>query len=145
MYAFLSNRKPKSVNARSKQTYKEGVRTDFESHCAGLPHLPGKLYAIVYYFHNVKTDLDADNMSKPIWDALESSAYSDDKVIRWRCAGTFDLRADSIEVLDLSGIPDSLFAGFLRMIDEEDHILYVEVGLLNHSLFKFGCEGESEV
>jgi hypothetical protein len=138
MYVFLSHLIPHSVNARSLQKYKQNIQDAFRACYENPAPLDGSLYGRIYYFHKDRTELDADNMSKPIWDALETVAYLDDRMIKLRSAGIWDLRAASIEILDLSQMPDTLFADFIQMIDEEDHILYVEVGELDYSLFRFG-------
>lgn len=140
MYAFLSKLRPRSVNAKKSEEYQHGLARDFRSYHAEEIKIDGNLYGVTYYFHKGKTELDADNLSKPIWDALESIAYVDDKLIKFRTSGVFDLRSEPIEVLDLSNIPDYLFSDFLEMIEKEDHILYVEFGKLNYSLFSFAYE-----
>jgi hypothetical protein len=140
MYAFLSNLKPRSVNAQKSERYKNGIQNAFHHYHHTMPTLSGSLYGFIYYFHKVKTELDADNLSKPIWDALKSVAYTDDKIIRFRSSGVFDLQSEQLEILDLSTMPDYVFDDFLRMIESEDHILYVEFGELDYGLFQFGYE-----
>ena len=140
MYAFLSKLRPRSVNAKKSEEYQQGLARDFRSYHAGEIKIDGNLYGVTYYFHKGKTELDADNLSKPIWDALESRAYADDKLIKFRASGVFDLRSEPIEVLDLSNVPDYLFDDFLDLIKKEEHILYVEFGKLDHSLFRFKYE-----
>jgi|WetSurMetagenome_2_1015567.scaffolds.fasta_scaffold663494_1 Holliday junction resolvase RusA-like endonuclease len=142
MYVFLCNLKPHSFNKRHKEKYKEHYKSElqkaFYKYNFEVSPLEGNLYGVVYYFHNVLTQLDADNISKPIWDALEAVVYSDDKEIKLRIAGVFDLISESIETLK---IPQSVLDDFLGMIDEgKEHILYVEIGSLDYSLFKFEYE-----
>lgn len=87
----------------------------------------------------VKTQLDADNLSKPIWDALRGIAFKDDFQIRFRSAGLFNLGAEKIDELDLTNMPDYVFDDFLEMIDgESSHILYVELGEFSYDLIRFG-------
>jgi len=133
------------VNAKTSERYKAGIKGAFQTYHSDVGLLNHGLYGVVYYFHNTPVQLDADNLSKPIWDALESTAYTDDRAIRLRIAGVFDLRSEPLEVLDLSQMPDYVLEDFLEMIDNEDHILYVEVGRLDYSLFRFGREETSEV
>lgn len=92
MYAFLCNLRPRSVNAKQSEKYKNGIQNAFRHYHGNMPAVSGNLYGFVYYFHRVKTELDADNVSKPIWDALNSVAYADDKIIRFRSSGMFDLQ-----------------------------------------------------
>lgn len=144
MYVFLSDLRPRSVNAKYSEKYKQRVQLAFKMQYADAGQLSGDLYGIVYYFHSVPTQLDADNISKPIWDALSDVAYTDDKKVKLRSAGIFDLQSEPIEILDLSGMPDSVFGRFLEMINSKEHILYVEVGELAYSLFRFGCGRANE-
>ena len=45
------------------------------------------LYGIVYYLANFPTRRDSDNLSKPLWDALQGVLYENDNKIRLRIAG----------------------------------------------------------
>ena len=141
MYAFLSNFRPRSVNAEKKQTYYTALITAFNQYNKTATQVNSDLYGFAYYFHRTKTGLDADNLSKPIWDALRLTAYPDDKLIRFRSSAVFDLQSQGIEVLDLSNMPDEILDDFLQMIDSgDDHILYVELGKFDFSLLEFGYE-----
>lgn len=140
MYAFLCNLTPRSASAKMTNIYHGGLISSFRRYHGTPIPLNESLYGVVYYFHNVRTQLDADNLSKPIWDALKSVAYVDDKLIRFRSSGIFDLRGEGIDVLDLSNMPDYAIGHFLRMIERDDHVLYVEVGKFDFGLFQFGRE-----
>ncbi len=140
MYAFLCNFRPRSVNAVYKTSYYNELKTSFQRYHGVAAPLTENLYGFVYYFYRANAQLDADNLSKPIWDALRDIAYADDRLIRFRSAGTFDLQNEGIDVLDISDIPDYLIDDFLRMIDTESHILYVEFGRLDYKLFRFQYE-----
>jgi Holliday junction resolvase RusA-like endonuclease len=140
MHAFLSNLKPRSVNARTSELYKNGIQDAFRRYHQTMITDSENLYGFIYYFHRVKTELDADNLSKPIWDALTAVAYTDDKIIRFRSSGVFNLQDEQLEVLDLSEMPDYVFEDFLSMIEREDHILYVEFGRFDYGLFRFSYE-----
>jgi len=138
MYVFLNNSRPRSVNAKYTEKFKQDIQKAFKEYNFSANQLEGNLYGVVYYFHRVQTQIDADNISKPIWDALNTIAYSDDKNIKLRIAGVFDLISESIEALK---IPQSVLGDFLKMIDEgKEHILYVEIGSLDYSLFEFEYE-----
>jgi Holliday junction resolvase RusA-like endonuclease len=134
---------PRSVNPRGdkdrKAEYYESLRTAFRKYHADAIPLDNNLYGIVYYFHKVKTQLDADNLSKPIWDALKGAAFNDDFQIRYRSAGLFNLGVERLEELDLTNIPDYVFGDFLEMLDNGySHILYVEFGEFTYDLMQFG-------
>ena len=149
MYVFLCNLKPHSANKRYKEKYKENYKKElqkaFYMYNDKANPLEGNLYGVVYFFHNVKDkDMpEADNISKPLWDALNKIAYPDDKNIILRIAGVFDLNLEQIDIIDLSQMPDLILDDFSEMIEEngrEQRIIYVEIGKLNYNLFKFGYE-----
>jgi hypothetical protein len=138
MYAFISNIRPCSVRAKTTERFKRAIKEAFKSYYPSTELVSNDLYGVVYYFHKKHNQLDADNLSKPIWDALEGVLYEDDSIIKYRAAGIFDLRG--LEILDFTLMPEHVVHDFLERLDDSDHILYMEVGNLDYSLFKFGCE-----
>lgn len=140
MYAFISNIRPCSVRAKTTEHFKKVIRNAFKSYYPYTELLSNDLYGVVYYFHKKHNQLDADNLSKPIWDALEGILYEDDSIIKYRIAGIFDLRSSGLEILDITLMPEQVAGDFLARLDDSDHILYIEIGNLDYSLFKFGCE-----
>lgn len=48
---------------------------------------------------------DADNISKPVWDALSGLAYEDDKQIRRRSSGIIELTPGTLTELNFSTWP----------------------------------------
>ncbi len=140
MRAFLSSQRPRSVNARMTDRFQERIRQAYHTYYPATDLLAEPLYGVVYYFHNQHNQLDADNLSKPIWDALEGLAFEDDRVIQLRHAGVVDLRSTDMTTFDLSSMPDTVIDDFIEMIGSEDHVLYVEFGNLDQSMFLFGQE-----
>ncbi|RLC19757.1 MAG: hypothetical protein DRI57_06380 [Deltaproteobacteria bacterium] len=136
--AFLFKRKPKSVQSSTKSKYQEYLRDAYNEYCNSDEFETSPLYGKVYYFHRENTQLDADNLSKPVWDALEGLAYEDDSVIKLRHAGIIDLRETDMELFDLSLIPDNVANSFLDMVGSENHILYIELGRLRNDMIFFG-------
>jgi Holliday junction resolvase RusA-like endonuclease len=140
MYAFVVPARPHSVQSRHPAHYKEAVRRAFLKYVPEPERLNAPLYGVVYYFHNVKTDTDADNVIKPVWDSLEGTAFDDDRIIRWRLAGVFDLSQAGVDVLDVTRVPEPVLTDLYDMIDNRDHFVYVEFGRLNVSMYRLGLE-----
>lgn len=142
MQAFLCNHTPRSVQAKNKKhkaLYYASLLEAYRKYHATATLMDKSLYGTVYYFHKVKTQLDADNLSKPVWDALKGQAFNDDFQVRFRSAGLFNLGVENIDELDLTTMPDYIFGDFLEMIDgESGHILYVEFGEFTYDLIRFG-------
>lgn len=139
MKAFICTVRPRSVQAKKTEQYKQRVLEACQKYCPAPETLEGPLYGVVYYFHRKPNDLDADNLSKPIWDALEGYFYDDDRVIQLRTSGVRDLR-EGIEILDLTKMPDSVAGDFIDAVGEEDYLLYVELGALSPEMFTFSRE-----
>lgn len=142
MQAFLCNCTPRSVQAKNKKhkaSYYNSLVNAYRKYHTDATPSNNSLYGIVYYFHKIKTQLDADNLSKPIWDALKGKAFNDDYQIRFRSSGLFNLGVENIDELDLTNMPDYVFGDFLEMIDSDSgHILYVEFGEFTYDLIQFG-------
>jgi hypothetical protein len=147
MYAFLIHQQPLSVGAsnRNKKTYQGEVKMLFQERFPGGAVAEGELYAVIYYFRKVRGSQDADNITKPLLDALKGAAYEDDKLIRLRQSAIIDLKSGAMEVLDLSRMPDDVIEDFIESIDREDHTVYVEIGKLGYHQIQFSYETMREV
>jgi Holliday junction resolvase RusA-like endonuclease len=139
MRAFICTVRPRSVQAKRSEQYKERVLEACQKYCPTPENLEGPLYGIVYYFHRKPNELDADNLSKPIWDALEGHLYDDDRVIQLRTSGVRDLR-EGIEILDVTEMPEPVAGDFIEALGEKDYLLYVELGALAPEMFTFALE-----
>jgi Holliday junction resolvase RusA-like endonuclease len=145
MQSFIVKRQPKSYNkARlTKESGKKYSAEIRESHSNFNPEhtqLKGELYGIVYYFFKKDTGTDADNISKPIWDCLTNYLFEDDKQIKIRVAGCFDLTKKDMSILDITRLPADIIIALLEAIDTEEYIIYIECGTLSNEHFKFNIE-----
>ncbi|MGA9656431.1 MAG: hypothetical protein WBV96_21215 [Polyangia bacterium] len=119
----------------------KAIQSAHGSYAQPVNRAAGDLYGLVYYLHAKPTQLDADNVSKPVWDALEGIGYRDDEVIKHRRAGLIDLRSKDLHTFDLSGMPDSVAAALISAVGVHDDIIYVEYGALHDDMYEFGLEG----
>jgi hypothetical protein len=140
MEVFLSNLRPASVRAKLTERYKAEIGKSFKQFCPEARVAAHPLYAAIYYFHQVPSQQDADNISKPILDSLNGLAYGDDRLVKLRQAAIFDLRSDPLTELDLSNVPAHVLGRFLEMLDSENHVIYVEIGRLSFKQIQFGNE-----
>jgi Holliday junction resolvase RusA-like endonuclease len=140
MICFLCNFRPRSVNAKGTAKFKEKIVDSFKYYYPeNNIYYEEAVYGISYYFHKRKTDLDADNLSKPIWDALSSVIYSNDKIIKLRYSGVYDIN-NLITEFDLTKIPKNVYIDFLDYIEKYEHIVYIELGKLKNELYIMGGE-----
>jgi len=141
VYAFIyTNRQPVTISAHSHLRYETEIKTAFRKYWPLTPVQQGQFYGIVYYFHKKPNQIDADNLSKPVFDALKNELYVDDKHLRIVRSGVFDLKSANFDLIDITKMPDNVIPEFLAALDSSDHILYVEIGDLSYGMFEFGCE-----
>ena len=168
---IICRRRPPSSNKGTENDiYREfGEELEGEYAAAGSPRFgDGLLYGLVYWFIGPyrSKDPDADNISKPIWDMLGSpkadtkehevrlKAYRDDKLVRLRLAGIFEIApsredAPQLEMLDLTGAPPCLTEG-LDSVPSQDlsavnrqSLTYIECGPLRTGMFVFDLGRET--
>lgn len=99
-----------------------------------------ELYGLIYHFYRRNIGIDADNLSKPVWDGLKGLLFKDDKQVKLRIAGSFDLSANDLTVLDFSGLPGAVINSLLEAIETEDHVLYVECGNFTTDMIRLNLE-----
>ena len=96
MIEFVVVGTPRSFRANSSPLWKAKVKE-------AVPEqdqlLDGPLRLRIDFFFGELTDLDTDNIIKPIQDALEDLVYDDDKTIVDVCARKID-RVQSLPVID---------------------------------------------
>ncbi len=141
IYRLLLIRCPRSYNSwseKKKEREKIFYESEFKSVYPDSQPLQGELYGKVYYFHRKPTGLDADNISKPVWDCLGGLFYDDDKQVKLRTAGVFDFSNNRFHLLNVSGMDGRFLPALLDAIVTEDHVLYIECGPLDQTMFLFG-------
>ena len=128
-FSFVYGGKPESYNSDSKkkQLYKKRLSSAYERRFSGM--LADKeLYASIYYFYKEDVGLDADNISKPAWDALNAVGYTDDKMIKIRTAVAINLGEHDILDFDQDNMPTDVLVDLMQSIADNNHTLYIEVG-----------------
>ena len=128
-FSFVYSGKPESYNADSKrkQVYKKRLSSAYKRRFSGMI-TEKELYAAIYYFYREDVGLDADNISKPAWDALNAVGYSDDKQIKIRTAVAINLCEHDILVFDQDILPTDVLIDLIQSIADNNHTLYIEVG-----------------
>lgn len=145
MNSFIIKRQPltsnswKNASETKKNNYKNLIQKSFRKFNKDKK-LKNELYGTVYHFYNKNLKIDADNLSKPLWDCLTGFLYDDDGQIKIRIAGSFDLSKNDFNILNFSGLSGEIITELLEAFETEDHIVYVECGLLDYSNFRFNIE-----
>ena len=97
-----------------------------------------ELYARVYFFTSDGVNVDCDNISKPIWDAVNKLVYDDDRKIIMRTASVIDVNIHQLAI-DASTIDSDVAADLMQGLTEDDvRCLYIECGEFNESMISIG-------
>ena len=97
--------------------------------------LTGDLSVKAFYIHKVRDYKDADNISKPLWDALNKRVYKDDRQIKYletlkvdiTRVGSCEFDISDIDNEDLNDLTEFLFNPTTTV----DRLLYIEVADLD--------------
>ena len=144
--ALLYKGPPRSYNAHSRSRFQDRLRKD--SKRLVFPPEPMRspsLYSKVFYFHRGKRDIDADNISKPVLDALRGVAFIDDAQVCWRLSAKVDVsRPYTVRQNDIAA---EAYAELIESLGDETamDLLYVEVSHLQVQDVSLGREPEWNV
>jgi Holliday junction resolvase RusA-like endonuclease len=150
MYSFVLKRQPKFYNGwnkaskMSKDNYKKAIEEAFEKFNQISEPLTDELYGVLYHFFKEDKQVDADNLSKPIWDCLRGFLYVDDRQVKLRIAGSFKLSEIDLSILNLVDLSEPIRKELLEAFDNHDHIVYIECGLFNPSMIKFNSKKNAD-
>ena len=147
MHSFVFKRQPKSFNSgfksiAAKEIYKENVRASFLKYNAIETLYSEDLYGVVYYFYKINAGTDADNISKFFWDILKGVVFNDDHQVKLRIAGHIDISKGDFNVIDFSNLKGEMTAELIQAMENNDHVVYVECGKLNNSMYKFNLSSD---
>ena len=145
MLNFIHIGKPNSYNSNignKKIRYKAKIENSLKQYYPHCTVQNGEMYASVFYFFNKDVNLDTDNISKPIIDSLCGVLFIDDKQVKVRTAGSFNLSIGDYSLIDFSGLEGDFVADLVDAFLNEEHILYIECGAFNHSMFNFNIENK---
>ena len=138
-FAMALAKKPISAQKRGKKRrYQQEIREAAMLRVgkAKLPLLDGELYARITWFHAAEPKLDVDNIVKPIFDALVGIVYDDDHHIA-QCVIT-RVKSRPKPFLSKRYISAEFRAQLEKLIENNEHVLYIEVGQLSLSDVIFG-------
>lgn len=146
MYSFVIKTKPKSYNSwgsasvAKKDRYKHLIEESFKEAYPAHVLVEVDLYGLIYHFFQKDIGIDADNLSKPIWDCLRGIIFDDDKRVKMRIAGSFNLVGGDFTIFNSSGLPGDVIASLIESIETEEHVLYVECGKFTADMIQLNLE-----
>lgn len=128
-FSFVYSGKPESYNAdaKKKKIYQRKIANTFKRQYSGMI-ANGDLYALIYYFYKEDKQLDTDNLSKPVWDALNTHAYTDDNQIKIRSTISIDLRKHDLSEFNQDMLSNDDLYDLMDSIYDNDHTVYILVG-----------------
>lgn len=161
--------RPPSVNnvtGRGRDEFGAALAVSYKD--AGRPRMDGLLYGVVCWFtigYSPGTEPDADNISKGVWDILSDrksgdgagryrlGAFADDKQVRVRVAGIFDLLsrdgdAPALSDLDLGSLPTHVLRQLESMVSDAvqgkpliRHLTHIRFGRLSAAAYNLSPLG----
>jgi hypothetical protein len=139
---IITPKKPLAHRSGGERKYQSFLKGEAR-HSISIP-LAGRLYSKAYYFHRGKSDIDADNLSKPILDAFKGIIYHDDAQVVLRVVSKINLETDTYELIQ-DGIPPDRYQRLIELISSEQHVLYLEVGELTSFRLNLGSHSKEEL
>ncbi len=124
MIDFIIRGTPRSLQAKSKGKWQQQVQ---EAVPAGIEVLPGSLRLRIDFFFKGSTQLDTDNIIKPIQDALVSIVYDDDKSVIDVCARKINL----LRLPHLVAVPSVLSS---ELVQQPSDFVFVRVATARNRL-----------
>jgi hypothetical protein len=140
VHNFIVISQPKSYNAKKSDSYRNRIQAAFRRAHPAHKLLYHDLYGLIYHFYKSDIRIDADNISKPIWDSLTGILFADDKQVKMRIAGSVDLSSNDLTTLDLSGLSGYTITELLEATEFEDHVLYIECGSFSMDMVRLNLE-----
>lgn len=118
--------------------HQEAIATKARSCLVARP-FAGDVYARIVWFHrDWSQEGDADNISKPIVDALNGIFYDDDRKVVKRLVHKVCTRSEAF-VVDSANAPKVAYDELVQLLAEDHpHIIYVEVGLVRGAFVALG-------
>jgi Holliday junction resolvase RusA-like endonuclease len=143
LYSFIvKNVNPVSQNNRSKKMvwYRNLLKTHFNIKYPNLTFPlpnglmiknPTILHGKVFYIHKVYDPKDADNISKPLWDALQYQLFEDDNQILHRQALKVKENQPNILALNVTEMADMDYYHLIEFLidsnNSDDRLMYIEL------------------
>lgn len=121
--------KPKSQQADRKRLkrYQERIQSFLktDSQLISVINESKKLSCSIYYFHRKKTDVDVDNICKPLIDATKGIIINDDHQVFVLLAARVHVLEDDYEITN-TGMEPEEYENLLDLISKEDNVIYIE-------------------
>jgi crossover junction endodeoxyribonuclease RusA len=121
-FDFLVPRRPLSLQTRNRanlRAWKRYVAVEAAKHWSGTPPIQAMGIRLTIIFLCEEAPIDADNIIKPIQDALIGLVYEDDELI----TDVDSHRRFFSDTLDLTGLP----VGLLGAIFAREECVYVRI------------------
>lgn len=130
-----------SSDSRKRERYKGTIVEAFSRNYNGkVPKFRKgiELYGQVYFFTSDGSDLDADNISKPVWDALIGTIYEDDKQIVQRTSTVIYTKKHNL--IQINGNSDTSAELLQILTGNNVKCIYVECGYLKETMIEIEKE-----
>lgn len=130
-----------SSDSKKRERYKGTIVEAFSRNYNGkVPKFRKsvELYGQVYFFTSDGTNLDADNISKPVWDALIGIIYEDDKQIVQRTSTVIYTKKHNL--IQINGNSDTSAELLQILTGNNVKCIYVECGYFKETMIEIEKE-----
>lgn len=134
-----------SADSKKRERYKKTIVEAFSRNYNGkVPKFRKsvELYGQVYFFTSDGTNLDADNISKPVWDALIGTVYEDDKQIVQRTSTVIYTKKHNL--IQINGDSDTSAELLQILTGNNVKCIYVECGYFKETMIEIEKEDLNE-
>ena len=127
MYCKVIPIKPKSLQAEKKslRRYQQRIKEFIKTDNPAIIDSTKKLFCSIFYFHRKKTEVDVDNICKPLIDAFKGTVIDDDNQLFAVLAVKIHVLEDDFTVSN-NGVELDEFDKLLSFINSIDDVVYVE-------------------
>lgn len=130
-----------SSDSKKRERYKGTIVEAFSRNYNGkVPKFRKgiELYGQVFFFTSDGTDLDADNISKPVWDALIGTIFEDDKQIVQRTSTVIYTKKHNL--IQINGNSDTSAELLQILTGNNVKCIYVECGYFKETMIEIEKE-----
>jgi hypothetical protein len=144
LIALVIPERPLSYNASRdadrRAAYRSRLRAAWPRAGAVGGRIAPPCYGLAYHLHRQEVEGDADNISKPVWDALRGLAYDDDAAVLLRVAAKIRIDRGLPSGLVVGRIPPEALRRLTVLAGKPSHahLLYIELGALAETMIPFG-------
>jgi hypothetical protein len=142
LIALMIPERPLSYNASRDADRRAAYRSRLRAAWLRAGAVGGRIAppCLAYHLHRQEVEGDADNISKPVRDALRGLAYDDDAAVLLRVAAKIRIDRGLPSGLAVGRVPPEALRRLTVLAGKQNHahLLYIELGARAEMMIPFG-------